>query len=661
MDSDEELVDDSSSELIADEVDELVADEDMYDADGIDVSWIKSLKLAGRRLLVHSEVVVCTLLLYRYDIYSRALWRGILADSGDYMTINDFNELYKAKRKENRTTIPAMSSAVLGALLVRFGDMYVDNVLDRCNEILHGTKKATMDITQLDKACKFLDFDFIDKFIRKNEQRTINIKVLTEFLLEQEIKLNIFEYQMTRSSDLLNRIGMQSYATDEVMQNTLLALGCNGIHIKFLDLIRPLALKSAGIPTSRSSLCTVGMVFDYCCNRIKLEKTREESITDAHLRSANSMIEAIVSPNSVVQQEKEAAQQSPRNQEPTKETKSKQRHILSIICKLPSRSDGTLNPQLLARLVVEEYGDSVTDRFMNVLLKVCADSSTAITADYVCVKPRQLYLQRFCFPSGFNVRVRFSLDIPLGGFKINSKLLPSDNTASLYELVTRLVFNRARAAKCSDPNLKLPTDLLLYKDIHCTSRAANRPIANSNRNYLIDEVENGMKIYVSSKLLTKLFENDLKNRLNTLGDDSDSDAEGDGSVAEQVVKYEDVKELSLDKVAVTLEKIRRDSIMEATSRKLRSKDDTENAHPYLGNRKTSIVQPKKLFPGILAEAYDWNTSLTLKYICKSSIPTPYSLLPHPSSCRSRARASAVRRRIPEVGFEWTRLALVNKM
>ncbi len=621
MDSDDDVVDDEVNDEvddeIDDEIDELVSDEDMHDVEGIDISWIKRGRLAGKRVLLNAEAIIFTHLLHRHDIYSRPVWRTILSDSVDCMTIDDFNELYKLKQKENRTTIPVMNNAVLGALLVRFGDIFLNNVLERSNDILRVTKKAALDITQLDKVCKLLDFDFIDEFIRKKEDKTINIKLLTDFLFDQEIKLNIFEYQMTRSSAILNKIGMQSHASDEVIQHTLIALGCNGINIKFLDLVRPLALKSEGIATDKRSLCTVGMIFDYCCNKIKLEKTREQSITDANQRGSSSMIEAIIQPNMPQQQDSDV---SPKNSakcaENTNETKEKKRHILSILSKIPNRSDGTINSHAVVRTMKENYGDVISNKFLNVFLKVCADSSSAMNADFICVKPRQLYIQRFCFPNGFNVRVRFSLDIPLGGFKINNKLLPSDTTASLYDLVMRLVFNRARAAKCSDPNLKLPTDLLLYKDIHCSSSVKNRPIVNSNRNYLIDEVDDDMKIYVSSKLLTKLFEKDLKNKLNSLEDDSDDESCSDSAFIEQVIKYEEVKEISMENVAVTLEKIRRDSLMEVYSRQLRSKDDAENAHPYLGNRKTSIVQPKKLFPGILGEAYDWNTSLTLKYICK---------------------------------------------
>ena len=510
-----------------------------------------------------------------------------------------------------------MNNSVLGALLVRFGDIFLNNVFKRSNEILRGTKKAALDTAQLDKVCRSLDFKFIDESIREKEEKTINVKLLTDFLFDQEIKLNIFEFQMTRSSAILNKIGMQSHASDEVMQHTLIALGCTGINIKFLDLVRPLALKAEGISSDKRSLCTVGMIFDYCCSKIKLEKTREQSISGVSHRGSNSMIEAILQTN-IPQQQDTGVQpkDAPKGVEDNNEAKKKKRHILSILSRVPNRPDGIINSQALVRLMKEDYDDVISDRFLNVLLKVCSDSSSAINADFVGVSPRYLYIQRFCFPSGFNVRVRFSLDIPLGGFKINNKLLPSDTTSSLYDLVTRLVFNKARAAKCSDPNLKLPTDLMLYKDIHCSSSVKNRPIVNSNRHYLIDEVDDDMKIYVSSKLLTKLFEKDLQDKLNSLGDDSDDESCSDSSFREQVVKYEEVKEISMEKVAVTLEKIRRDSVMEVYSRQLRSKDDTENAHPYLGNRRTSIAQPKKLFPGILGEAYDWNTSLTLKYICK---------------------------------------------
>ena len=90
MDSDDDVVDD----VVDDMVDDVIDDNDMYNAEGIDISWIKAGRLAGKRVLLSAEAIVFTHLLYRYDIYSRPLWRTVLSDAADYMTLGESHQIY---------------------------------------------------------------------------------------------------------------------------------------------------------------------------------------------------------------------------------------------------------------------------------------------------------------------------------------------------------------------------------------------------------------------------------------------------------------------------------------------------------------------------------------------------------------------------------------
>lgn len=469
-----------------DDFETLDRDDEQYGV-SLDTGWMTSLK--GQRLAREAETLINLYFLRRDSVESKAYWcyipeliTALNSSSGtgrkkvqtsnedegndedeegdiplvvggglEYDRLIDIKSMGDTWKLKFGAPLPG---EVLSALCVRFGPPN-ESLQSRLDSATDRNLTATDRNYLINNAWE--EFSGIMAKSVCHLTCKINVRSLAKYCRNKEAELNVAEYQISRSEEVMKDIMNEDASNSEVLKALFSRLGLPGTSIDLFPALIASAKMCEGVTTKGG--CNFACLFNYSAHRAAREdnniaKDYIESILNVRI-SAPEAEEDDEDEAEVWDEDAKVDAGEKKMKKKRNKRSARAKHVIEFFSYLVANSSGAVNANDLERRLVDNsksYNLNQDPLYIKALTRMWSRTRDSwIQSDDV---------ENFISPQGYTLRIK----MPVGSFNSRGKLRPRSSTDELYALASKQLFFKIRQLKFSDPNLRVPSDIKIYSD-----------------------------------------------------------------------------------------------------------------------------------------------------------------------------------------------------